>query len=415
MYTLPAALFIWALGYIRSVDGMPTAATQAQLNGLFSFNSISNMTTCEPALITWIYTPLNGGDPNLILSITNSGVKAPSPPLSTAVGSSSQHDIRRSYFRRRDITEQISAPIPASLEVFEWSSLNVGGSGSGWYALFATVDDASTSSLSLPFFVQDDPDVSCTPGVSPASDPTSSGPTSSSSDPISTGVGSGTPTSTGGPSSSVLPASSSKVNKSTIAGGVIGALVVMAAAITASILLCRRRRRRSGNSSYPNHEPSGEPQMLLRPPTSRSEYADAAHGSASVMMDSVPPTATSPSQFQPQIQYLASRPQRQSAEYPPQQQSQDPISHTDETDVHRMLAEQRAIEAEYARPTPWIDDSDKDPPNVGASTEQNPSVQSLLAEMAALRAQVARLEGVNRDGSSGGGQVELPPPAYDSD
>ncbi|KAJ7154596.1 hypothetical protein C8R46DRAFT_1117860 [Mycena filopes] len=246
MYTLPA-LFIWALGYIRAVDGMHLesrdTATQALISGLFSFNSISNMTTCEPALITWIYTPLGGEDlPNLVLSITNSGVKAPSPPLSsTLVGSFSQHDTRRSYFRRDDITEQISAPIPPSLEVFEWSSVNV--SGGGWYALVATVDgDASASKLSLPFFIQDGSDVSCT--LPPASS-TSSGPTS-------TGVGSGSPTSTGDPSSSggTLPVSgvsSSKVNKGAIAGGVIGGLAVIAAAIAAFFYL-----RYASASTAPN-------------------------------------------------------------------------------------------------------------------------------------------------------------------
>ncbi|KAJ7154597.1 hypothetical protein C8R46DRAFT_1196904 [Mycena filopes] len=386
MYTLPAALFVWALGFIRSVDGMPSGdlesretATQALFNGTFSFNSISNMTTCEPALITWNYTHLSGEDlPNLILSVTNLAVPEPTPPLSTTFfGSFSQHDTRGSYLRRDVITEQISGPISPSLERFEWSSVNV--SGGSWYAIVATVDGAASAFTgSLNFFIQDGPDVSCTLPPTSTGDPSSSGGTYDGS----------------------------------LIGGIVFMAVVLPLVVAGSVLACVKRRKRSSNSSHPNHAPSGDPQT-----TSRSEYADAAHGSAWVMMNS-PRTAPSPSQFQPQLPYLASRrPRRQSADYAPQQQSRDPVLHTDDTDVRRILDEQRAIEAEWARPMPWIDDSDKVrpnagastvPPNAGTSTElQNPSVQSMMAEMAALRAQVARLEGAH------GKQVELPPAYID--
>ncbi|KAJ7034550.1 hypothetical protein C8F04DRAFT_1101341 [Mycena alexandri] len=196
----------------------------------FQWQKISTMTTFQPALVAWIYTPLGGEDvPDLTLSITNVGVPQGSPPLSTTVSVSFTTNLRRSSFSRRDtITETLTpTPITPSVEVFQWPSVNV---TAGWYAMLAAVDD--TVVPSLPFFVVNGSDISCTlPPVST----TSSSPGSTASG------GSGTPTASGGqPTSSgstgTLPvsgSSSSKVNKGAIAGGVIGGLAVIAAAIAA--------------------------------------------------------------------------------------------------------------------------------------------------------------------------------------
>ncbi|KAJ7183510.1 hypothetical protein C8R46DRAFT_1344321 [Mycena filopes] len=215
--------------------------------------------------------------------------------------------------------------------------------------------------------------------------------------------------------SGVVPKKTGTSHVAAIAGAAAGAAVLIGAVIVL-FLLCRRRRRQRPiikSSSYQHHVNGGEPQAVWRPPGSPSEY-----GPASVMVDSVPHTAPSPSpsRFEPQSQYPASRAQRQAVEYgyPPQQQSPVLYTPTEDTgDVRRMLAEQRAIEAEYARPTAWTVD-EKAP--VGARTHNGGArtdVENIATEMAALRAQVARLEGARGAGHGAGGeQVELPPPAY---
>ncbi|KAJ7131927.1 hypothetical protein C8R46DRAFT_1327015 [Mycena filopes] len=219
--------------------------------------------------------------------------------------------------------------------------------------------------------------------------------------------------------SGVVPKKTGTSHVAAIAGATAGATVLIGAVVVLFLLCRRRRRQRPSNSSYHG----GEPQMPWRGPAFPSEYAYAARSPAPVMVDSVPHTAPSPSpsRFEHQPQYPAPQPpQRQAVEYgyPPQQQQPSPVLYTPtedtDTDVRRMLAEQRAIEAEYARPTAWTVD-EKVPagartPNGDARTD----VENIAAEMAALRAQVARLEGTRGVGAGAGGeQVELPPPAYD--
>ncbi|KAJ7034204.1 hypothetical protein C8F04DRAFT_1350071 [Mycena alexandri] len=229
MYTLPAALFFWALGHIGSVNGVPPGASTRDTS-TFQWQKMSTMTTCEPALVAWIYTPLSGQDvPDLTLSITNVGVTQGSSPVSSTVSVSFTMNSRRSSFSRRDtITETLTpTPITPSVEVFQWPSVNV---TAGWYAMLAAIGNAVVPSL--PFFVVNGSDISCTlPPIS----------TTSSSPGFTASGGSGTPTASGGqPTSSgstgTLPVSgsgSSKVNNGAIAGGVIGGLAVIAAAIAA--------------------------------------------------------------------------------------------------------------------------------------------------------------------------------------
>ncbi|KAJ7770104.1 hypothetical protein B0H16DRAFT_1517271 [Mycena metata] len=191
------------------------------------------MTTCETALVDWIYTPLGGEDvPDLMISITNVGVPQGSPPISTTVSGTFNPNPRRSSPSRRDlITETLTpTPITPSVGLFQWSSVNV---TAGSYAMVANLTDTSTVVQSLPFFVVNGPDVSCT--LAPAST-TSSGPVSTASSGSGTSTASGgQPTSSG--STGTLPVSGSSshksVNKGAIAGGVIGGLAVIAAAIAA--------------------------------------------------------------------------------------------------------------------------------------------------------------------------------------
>ncbi|CAK5282703.1 unnamed protein product [Mycena citricolor] len=101
-----------------------------------------------------------------------------------------------------------------------------------------------------------------------------------------------------------------------------------------------------------------------------------------------------------------------------------------------VLAQQRAIEAEYTPPRQWIIDEKKQPergaesPMAFAANPDNgprahaavppadPALSTIAAEMQALRAQVARLEG-ERSAHSGNtdgdvhGVPDVPPPAYD--
>ncbi|KAJ6600003.1 hypothetical protein DFH09DRAFT_1355989 [Mycena vulgaris] len=246
MHTLPVALFIWAISHFGSVHGYvpredspggsPTkTAVSAIVTSLFSFDKISEMTTCIPATITWRYTPAISDDfsdfSDLTLSITND-VAQPSPPPSTTIGSFSSFfsvEARAVYRNRRDVlTQDISNGFidPLALS-YIWPSVNV---SAGWYALEASIS-GTTVAESLSFYVINGSDTSCVGPVSPSSSSSTPNPTSS-----------GTPTSSGGSASTsgiTLPvnAATTKVNRGAIAGGVIGGLAILAAVVAAYFYL----------------------------------------------------------------------------------------------------------------------------------------------------------------------------------
>ncbi|KAJ6450971.1 hypothetical protein C8R47DRAFT_1329792 [Mycena vitilis] len=140
-----------------------------------------------------------------------------------------------------------------------------------------------------------------------------------------------------------------------------------------------------------------------------------------------------------------------------QHSPQDPFAYVQPHDaaMQRVMAEQRAVQAEYAPPTAWVVDEKRrgaspaqsptspqaqqqylaPAPSPGAlspapswSTSSSshvysptspdtsrghadPALSTIASEMSALRAQVARLEGERGPGPSG--RESLPPPAYD--
>ncbi|KAJ7053965.1 hypothetical protein C8F01DRAFT_1089290 [Mycena amicta] len=214
MYTLPAALFIWTLLHIGFVNGDPQADTSA----LFAWNSVPEMYTCLSATVTWGYgSPAGVDDTQMDISITNFGVaQAPAPP-STTTATFTTHDFRglvagryvSTRTRRADVTVQISGLIPASDRLFTWPSVNV---TAGWYVLVATFPATGAVRESSEFF---ELDLRQQAPRHPAG-----------TRPL--------------PLVSILPvdgASSSKVNRGAIAGGVIGGLAVIAAAIAAFFYL----------------------------------------------------------------------------------------------------------------------------------------------------------------------------------
>ncbi|KAK7059753.1 hypothetical protein R3P38DRAFT_2759140 [Favolaschia claudopus] len=239
MYNLPVALLIWALcghissvnGYVRPRQGPSSAqlAAPAVVTPAFAFNSIPEMTTCSEATITWQYSPVTADDPGgLTLSITNENVAQPPAP-STTVSGTFKPPGSRGLGRRADIQRPIASSIDPGLRTFTWTSVDA---PPGWYEIIATLPFPDFSRQSQAFYVQNGTDTSCinsTPASSSTtSDPTSppASPTASSSSTISSSGGDGTLPVNGA-------ASTSKVNRGAIAGGVIGGLAVIAAAIAA--------------------------------------------------------------------------------------------------------------------------------------------------------------------------------------
>ncbi|KAJ6582863.1 hypothetical protein DFH09DRAFT_1437290, partial [Mycena vulgaris] len=192
----------------------------------FSFNNISEMTTCIPTTITWSYTPaVNSVSLNFSLSITNLGAIKPSPPPLTT----SAHMIRaRNSVSRREIgTESIIAgSIDPSAGSYTWPSVNV---SAGWYVLFADLGHIGSGSLS--FYVANGTDTSCI---------RSNAVSLSASSPTSASLATSSPPS--GPAVITAAAHGSKVNRGAIAGGVLGGLFILVATISI-IFRCRSRTR----------------------------------------------------------------------------------------------------------------------------------------------------------------------------
>ncbi|KAJ7199241.1 hypothetical protein GGX14DRAFT_468383 [Mycena pura] len=237
MHTLPTALFTWALFHISAVNGQTSEAVP------FVWNAIPNLVVCEPATVSWLFSPLFG-ESLITLSVTNFNVAQPAAPASTATGSFSIHDataVSRGSVSRRDLVDQEITPgfISATTHNFTWSSVNV---SAGWYELQASFAEAVDTISSPSFYVALGFDASCLlPPASTTSLPSSAG--TPASTPISTTTSGGTATSSGDAASSsgaVLPVSAVstfKVNRGAIAGGVIGALAIIAAVIAAYFYL----------------------------------------------------------------------------------------------------------------------------------------------------------------------------------
>ncbi|KAJ6469388.1 hypothetical protein C8R45DRAFT_430200 [Mycena sanguinolenta] len=236
------ALFICALCHISFVNGYahptedPTRVARAEspiATPTMAFNSISNMVSCGPAVISWMYTAAILPDPlEMTLSITNQDVPQPPAPSTTSTGLFNPPGTRRAMNRRDvTITQPIAANISPELRLYNWDPVNV---TSGWYQLIAALPLLpGFNQQSTAFFVAAGSDTSClasTSSSSPLSSSTTSNPTST-----------GSPTSSGGPSTTsgppVVLASTSKVNRGAIAGAVIGGLAVVAAAIAAYFYL----------------------------------------------------------------------------------------------------------------------------------------------------------------------------------
>ncbi|KAJ7746489.1 hypothetical protein DFH07DRAFT_591123 [Mycena maculata] len=238
LHMLPAALFIWAISHIGSVhgeDSTPTAAApRAVVTPHFSFNAIPEMQTCTSVQISWVYSPVDGEE-YMTLDITNDNVAQPSAPSLTATttGTFNSAGARALRVYQRDVlTESISdGYINPSAHSYTWDSVNV---TAGWYALVASFPITDSNVTSASFYVVNGSDTSCLGTVASSSSTSTQGSsTSATSTSASSGAGS-TSTSVTLP---VNAASSSKVNRGAIAGGVIGGLAVIAAAIAAYFYL----------------------------------------------------------------------------------------------------------------------------------------------------------------------------------
>jgi len=247
MYALAATLLVGAVaemgvyGYVPRADSTPTeSAPPAIVTPIFSFNNIPEMTTCNPATITWIYdsfTDLNVMD--LTLNITNDLPEIPG--LSTTATWSSTPDTN-SNLVNQSLT---SGFIDPTAQTYTWASVNV---TEGWYAIVATfASRAGTSEESVAFYIVNGTDTSClgTLGTSQGASPSSGSPTSSVGFPSSS------------PATHPSDAVSSKLNREALVGGVIGGIALLVAVIAAyccfsypcaSSLPSRRRGTRKWSS-----------------------------------------------------------------------------------------------------------------------------------------------------------------------
>ncbi|KAJ7636879.1 hypothetical protein FB45DRAFT_907601 [Roridomyces roridus] len=221
---LPAALLIWAFsqfGWVHAAlvsrDDPSTGVSNA-----FNFNPIS-MTSCNPANISWVYSPALGQDSTeLSLTITNSGV----PQLTQSATATASFSIHP--FSRRDdpITTTITPVdfINPALREFTWSNVSV---PAGMYIIQAFFPIQNTIFPSPSFFVAN----GCNDATASSAGPSSSSATST------TASSAPSPSSSSGSTLPVAAASSKKVNRGAIAGGIIGGLAIVAAAIAAYFYL----------------------------------------------------------------------------------------------------------------------------------------------------------------------------------
>ncbi|KAJ7931314.1 hypothetical protein B0H13DRAFT_1959882 [Mycena leptocephala] len=254
MHAVPVVLFIWAIGsvngYVPRQDPSGTAsAVSALVTPALAFNKIPEMTTCSPALITWMYSPVTSDDPlELTLFITNAGVAQISAPASTATGTFTPN-VARAVERRDTVTYQItSVPINPASRMFIWSSVNV---TEGWYAMIGTIPLANFNQQSTPFYVENGVDVSC---ISSSSSSSPSSPSRPNPRQVALHL-------VGIPR---LPLG----EPGAIAGGVIGGLAVVAAAIAAYFYL-RYASASTASGASPNRAPANGPVSVPQTPKPR--------------------------------------------------------------------------------------------------------------------------------------------------
>ncbi|KAJ7789550.1 hypothetical protein B0H14DRAFT_239301 [Mycena olivaceomarginata] len=203
------ALLICALWHISSVNGYigprqrgPSSVSSAQseiATIAFSFNKISELTTCKPGIITWSYSPVTANDVfELTLFITNNDIAQPPPPSATSTGIFTTNPAARAVSQRDITTQQINDdPVNPIVRAFTWNSVNV---SAGWYEMTATFALPGFSKESVAFYVENGTDISCltptrtSPFSSISSNPASShSATSTASVSPSTGVPTVTP------------------------------------------------------------------------------------------------------------------------------------------------------------------------------------------------------------------------------
>ncbi|KAJ7121727.1 hypothetical protein C8R44DRAFT_877102 [Mycena epipterygia] len=225
MHAAPAAVFICVLqvcstvpvsGYIPRADSSSTLkimATAPATSGgpLFTLATIPAMTTCEPATISWIYSPSDIGF--VTFSITNADVSQSLPPATSTTKTAGTGQISR-----RDISYQFSNEIDPEAMTFTWASANV---SAGWYAVVAILTDFDGMvyhNESTPFYVWSGTNTSCLHVTLP------------------------TPTSSPG----------SSLNRGAIVGGVLGAIAVLIAGISLYLRLKRRQQKYRDVRPSPN-------------------------------------------------------------------------------------------------------------------------------------------------------------------
>ncbi|KAJ7209120.1 hypothetical protein GGX14DRAFT_453188 [Mycena pura] len=236
MQTLLVAPFLWTLFHFSFVLGTKSVSTSTASSApasptsahMFAWNVVSNMVACQPATVSWLYSPI--GTTEMSISITNNNVVQREAPSATAgrrtLSAHAARGVRRgsaSASRLRRALGMVDQPITTflidpAMRNFTWAAVNV---SAGWYILQATFHGASDShaELSTAFYVDNGTDLSClSSAASPVPQPSGT---------------SGRATPTRGTS-----------KRPAIIGGVLAGLVVVAGVTTACARYYRRRAAR---------------------------------------------------------------------------------------------------------------------------------------------------------------------------
>lgn len=194
------------------------------MSPILSFDTIGNLTTCEPATIRWFYA---GAPINMTLSVTNIGVtqvSLPPAPSTSSTSTSTRAPIENRQLRAEVVDMVISTKVnPASL-TFEWPSVNV---TSGSYQFEALIISQNYLKVSDVFYVLQGPNTACLPASSTSTTPSS----------VPTG---------GSPSipAPVSGASSKPINTSAIVGIVLGVLALIMVVLAVWFFLRHRKQQR---------------------------------------------------------------------------------------------------------------------------------------------------------------------------
>ncbi|KAG2107355.1 hypothetical protein BD769DRAFT_134061 [Suillus cothurnatus] len=189
----------------HAMTSTASALTPSSTSSQFSINTVKNMTTCTPGVITWTY---NGSSTNILLSITNVHVLDPYP--------------QRDLTRRQNTAGQITVTLTNTstiLNSWTWPQVN---QSQGWYIIKGSV--ASLNASSAAFFISNGSDTACLFSSS-----------SSSPGPTSTAT--------------TVEASSMTLSVGKIVGIVVGSLAGLLFLVLAiAYYLCRQRRTPSRGS-----------------------------------------------------------------------------------------------------------------------------------------------------------------------